>query len=157
MNFLTLELLIRLLASAVGSLSFGIIFRIDKRHLLAVAVSGFFTYFIFHTVAFFGGSVFASAILATCFTALFGEIMARIRRAPVILYLLTGCIPIVPGGDAYYSMKYLLEGNTPLAGEKLLQTAEAALGIAGGMVLIPLLFGLFQDLLHAYKKRKREK
>ncbi len=157
MSFFSLTLLIRLITSALGTLSFAVIFRVDKRHLLSVSLAGLFTYFLFYTVSYFGGSIFLSALCAISFTALFGEIAARVFHAPVLLYLLTGCIPIVPGGDVYYSMKYLLEGNTVLAGQKLLQTAEASLGIAGGIVLVSVLFGLFGDAVAALKRRKRKK
>ncbi len=156
MSFFTLTLLVRLVTATLGTLAFAIIFRVDKRHLPSVSVAGLFTYFIFYTVSYFGGSIFLAAFSSIAFTALFGEIAARVFHAPVLLYLLTGCIPIVPGGDVYYSMKYLLEGNTELAGEKLLQTAEASLGIAGGIVLVSVLFGLFTDAV-ASLKRKNEK
>ena len=157
MSFFTLSFLIRLLTATLGTLAFAIIFRVDKRHLPWVSLSGLFTYFLFYTVSYFGGSIFLSALLSTAFTALFGEIAARIFHAPVLLYLLTGCIPIVPGGDVYYSMKYLLEGNTVLAGQKLLQTAEAALGIAGGIVLVSVWFGLYSDAIAAKKQKKAKK
>ncbi len=156
MSFFTLTLLVRLVTATLGTLAFAIIFRVDKRHLPSVSVAGLFTYFIFYTVSYFGGSIFLAAFSSIAFTALFGEIAARVFHAPVLLYLLTGCIPIVPGGDVYYSMKYLLEGNTELAGQKLLQTAEASLGIAGGIVLVSVLFGLFADAV-ASLKRKNEK
>ena len=156
MSFFTLTLLVRLVTATLGTLAFAIIFRVDKRHLPSVSVAGLFTYFIFYTVSYFGGSIFLAAFSSIAFTALFGEIAARVFHAPVLLYLLTGCIPIVPGGDVYYSMKYLLEGNTELAGQKLLQTAEASLGIAGGIVLVSVLFALFGDAVGS-EKRKQEK
>ncbi len=157
MSFFTLTLLIRLITATLGTLAFAIIFRVDRRHLFPVSVAGLFTYFIFYTVSYFGGSIFLAALASTGFTALFGEIAARVFHAPVLLYLLTGCIPIVPGGDVYYSMKYLLEGNTELAGQKLLQTAEASLGIAGGIVLVSVLFGLFTDAVASLKRKKEKK
>ena len=157
MSFFTLTLLIRLITATFGTLAFAIIFRVDKRHLPSVSVAGLVTYFIFYTVSYFGGSIFLAAFSSIAFTALFGEIAARVFHAPVLLYLLTGCIPIVPGGDVYYSMKYLLEGNTELAGEKLLQTAEASLGIAGGIVLVSVLFGLFTDAVASLKRKKEKK
>jgi len=151
-EFFTLELLIRLITSAICSCAFGIIFKINKRHLITVGVSGLITYFIYHTVIFFGGSAFVAAFASTFFTSSFGEVSARINHAPAIIYLLTGLIPIVPGGDAYYSMRYLLSGDMSLALEKLSTTAQVALGIAGGIVLVSVIFGIIQDKL--YSKRK---
>ncbi len=156
MTFFTLELLIRLITSAMGSCAFALVFKTHRRHLLMVSISGLITYFIYYTVSFFGGGYFVSSFAATFFAALFGELCARIFHAPTILYLVTGLIPIVPGGEAYYTMKYLLERNTPMANEKLLATGGVALGIAGGIVLVSLMFGVLSDRLAKKQKQKIE-
>lgn len=151
MSFFTLELLVKLITSATGSCAFALIFKMQRRHLLMVSISALITYFVYYTVSFFGGGFFVASFAATCFAAAFGELCARIFHAPVILYLVTGMIPIVPGGEAYYAMKYLLEKDMARASEKLLSTGGVALGIAGGVALVSLLFGVLSD--HLKKKR----
>ncbi len=153
MNFFTLPLFVKLFTSATGSCAFALIFKTHRRHLLMVSVSGLITYFVYYTVSFFGGGFFVSSFAATCFAAIFGELCARIFHAPTILYLVTGLIPIVPGGEAYYAMKYLLESDMSRATEKLLSTGGVALGIAGGIALVSLLFGALTD--HLTKRQKR--
>lgn len=145
MNFFTSELLVRLITSALGSCAFALIFKTDKRHLLMVSISGFFTYFVYHAVSFFGGGFFIASFASTVFAAVFGEACARIFRAPTILYLVTGLIPIVPGGEAYYAMRYLLEKRTDLASAKLISTGSVALGIASGIVLVSIVVGVLTD------------
>ncbi len=156
MSFFNLQLLVRLITSALGSCAFALIFKTHKRHLLLLSFSGLVTYFVYYTVSYFGGGFFVASFAATCFAATFGELCARLCRAPAVIYLLTGLIPIVPGGEAYYTMRYLLERNMPMANEKLLATGGVALGIAGGIVLISLVFGVIGDRLAQKQRRKAE-
>lgn len=147
MSFFTVQLVVRLITSALGSCAFALIFKTHKRHLLLLSISGLITYFVYYTVSFFGGGFFLASFAATIFAAAFGELCAMLRRAPAVIYYLTGLIPIVPGGEAYYTMKYFLERNIPMANEKLLATLGVALGIAGGIVLVSLIFGVIRDRL----------
>ena len=102
--------------------------------------------------SFFGGGFFVASFAATVFAAAFGEMCARLCHAPAVIYNLTGLIPIVPGGEAYYTMRYLLERDVPKATEKLLATIGVALGIAGGIVLVSLVVGVIVDRLAKTKK-----
>ena len=145
MSFFTSELLICLITSALGSCAFALIFKTDKRHLPMVSISGFVTYFVYYTVGYFGGGFFVASFVSTLFAAVFGEVCARVFRAPTILYLVTGLIPIVPGGEAYYAMRYLLEKNMDMASAKLLSTGSVALGIASGIVLVSIIVAVMAD------------
>lgn len=157
MTFFTLELLIRLITSFVASVAFAIVFKTNKRHLLSVGIAGFITYFVFHTSLYLNTSLFLAAFASTFVATLYGEISARISHAPAIIFLVAGLIPIVPGGDSYYTMKYFIEGNTALALEKLGATGLVALGIASGIVAVSVIVGIYFDTLHKIKnKRKKE-
>ncbi len=145
MNFFTGELMIRLITSALGSCAFALIFKTDKRHLPTISVSGLITYFVYHTVSYFGGGFFVASFASTLFAAVYGEVSARIFRAPTVLYLVTGLIPIVPGGEAYYAMRYLLEKKMDMASAKLLSTGSVALGIASGIVLVSIMVAVWTD------------
>ncbi|MBO5306254.1 MAG: threonine/serine exporter family protein [Clostridia bacterium] len=147
MSFFTMQLVVRLITSALGSCSFALIFKTHKRHLLLLSISGLITYFVYYTVGFFGGGFFLASFASTVFAAAFGELCARLCHAPAIIYLLTGLIPIVPGGEAYYTMRYFLERNMSMAMDKFFATVGVALGIAGGIVLVSLIFGVMTDRL----------
>lgn len=154
-DFFTQTLFVQLIASFIGSCAFAVVFKINKRHLLHVGILGFITYFVYYTMMFFTKSAFASAFVSTAAATLCAELLARRKHAPTIVYLVTGLIPIVPGADSYYSMKYLLEQNSALATEKLLATVQVALGIAGGIVVISILFSIIRDKLE--EKRSKHK
>ncbi|MBQ1260676.1 MAG: threonine/serine exporter family protein [Clostridia bacterium] len=153
-DFFTTQLLVRLITSFICSIAFAVVYRVAPRHLIYGGISGFITYFVYHTVIFFAHSVFAAAFVSTMFAAIFAEVAARKRRAPTIVFLVPGVIPTVPGGDLYRGMRGLLAGNTAESTFYFLNTIKIGLGIAGGIVAISILFGTLTDRIAAAKARK---
>ena len=154
MDFFTTTLLIRVIASFFASIGFAIIFRIHRRHLAVIALGGAVTYFLYDLVLFFSASCFLAGLLSTAFSALYSEILARVRHAPTVVFLLPCVIPTIPGGNLYYAMRYLLSEDNALAAENLRITLQVALGVAGGIIIVSVLFGIVMDRI-AVKKRKK--
>lgn len=141
-EFFTSEFIVRLITSLIGTVSFAIVFRVRPVHLPYAGVCGLITYACFYTVGFFSASLFTAAFAAASFTALFSEVFARVRRAPAIVFLIPGSIPIVPGGDLYNMMKYLLSSDFGTAREYMLTAVKTGIGIAGGIVAVSVAWGL---------------
>lgn len=137
-DFFTLELLTQLVTAMLGTLAFAILFRCRVRHLPYASACGLFTYAIYYTAVYFGASLFFAAFLCTAFTTAFSEVCARLRRAPALIFLLPGTIPIVPGGSLYYTMRYLLEEDYTQCYRHLQSTLLVGLGIAGGIVAVSI-------------------
>ena len=154
-DYLTTELIVRVIASFIASLGFAIILRVDPKHIVYGAAVGTATYVIYYTVLYFGGGLFAAGFISTTFTALFAEILARIRRAPSIVFLLPGVIPTVPGGDLYRAMRDLISGSIQSALSNFAAALNRALGIAGGIVTVSILFGIYLDSKKKFKSRKK--
>ena len=151
MGFFTTMLLIRVIASFFASIGFAIMFRIHRRHLAVIALGGAITYFLYDLVLFLSTSCFLAGLLSTAFSALYSEILARVRRAPTVVFLLPCLIPTIPGGNLYYAMRYLLSGDGALAIENLRITLQVALGVAGGIIIVSVLFGIAMDRIAAKK------
>ncbi len=66
----------------------------------------------------------------------FAECCARARRAPALVFLVPGTIPIVPGSDLYYTMRYLLLGNFDVFANYLMRALLVGIGIGGGIVAV---------------------
>lgn len=145
MTFFTDQLIIRLITSAICSMAFAVIFRVEARHLIHTALIGMLTYFVYHTVMFFGIHIFVASFACTAFAALYAEIYARIKRAPTIVLLSPAVIPIVPGGDLYYTMQHLLNSRWEAALDALTRTLAVGLGIAGGIVVVSIAFRIFVE------------
>jgi uncharacterized membrane protein YjjB (DUF3815 family) len=150
-DFFTTQLLVRLITSFICSIAFAVVYRVAPRHLIYGGISGFITYFVYHTVIFFAHSVFAAAFVSTMFAAIFAEVAARKRRAPTIVFLVPGVIPTVPGGDLYRGMRSLLLSDTASSTFYFLSTIKVGLGIAGGIVTVSIIFGIISDRIAQYR------
>lgn len=157
MPFFNSTFIINLIASFFASIGFAMMFNTNKRHLIHIGIAGFGTYAIYYTFLYFFPSLFWAAFLSTVFTALFSEIIARIRRAPTIIFILTGIVPTVPGGMLYRTMRNLILDEYDLALSTLVQTLEVGLGIAGGIVFVSVAFNVVMDRIKESNKRKKSK
>ena len=153
----TWELLIKLIAVTVASVTFAMLLRINRRHLVFAGIGAAMTYLLYATFTVLIDSLFVAAFISTLCTALYAEILARTRRAPTVIFTLTGVIPTVPGGDLYHAMRHLITGNVGDALTHLVITVEIGLGIAGGIVTMSILFGIFTDVLHAARRMREQK
>ena len=148
------RIFIELAMAIVTACSYALMFNTNKKHLLYIGLCGLGTYAVYYITLKYLNSIFWAAFISAAFTALFSEIMARVRKAPAIIFLLAGIVPTVPGGALYYTMRYMVLGNLDGAFEKFSITVKIGLGIAGGIVAISIAFGVFMDCLAKRKQTK---
>ncbi|EPB8220981.1 threonine/serine exporter family protein, partial [Clostridium perfringens] len=80
---------------------------------------------------------------AAIFISLFSEVSARILKSPVLVFLVCGIIPLVPGGGMFYTMLESLKGNITKALALGCNTLMLAGSIAIGIVLVSSFTKLF--------------
>ena len=136
------EFWLQLITAIVATVAFSVMFRVRVKHLLLAALGGGLTFFVYAIVYNGMSSVFAAALLASAASAVYSELCARIQRAPALVFILPCAIPIVPGGSLYQAMLYLISKNFSLAKAYLIETLTIAMGIAGGLAAVSLLFHL---------------
>ena len=73
--------------------------------------------------------------LAAVAVALVSQAMARHFKAPVILFVIPGILPMVPGAGMYRIVYSIVMGPENMVGTYLLETATAAGAIALGIFL----------------------
>lgn len=155
-KFFTLELLIKLIASFMGSAAFAVVFKVNNRHIIFGAFNGLFAYFVYYTVDYFLRSAFLAALVSTAIAAAIAELLARKRRAPANVFLIPGVIPTVPGSNLYFFMRYILESNMSEALSQLGIALAVALGIACGTVSVSITWGIISDRLSKRKSSIKE-
>ena len=83
-------------------------------------------------------------LIATVVISIYAEIMARICKVPVTLFLTTAVLPLVPGGGMYYTMEYCVQGEMQLFAETGLHTLALAGAIALGIMLVSSLVRMWK-------------
>lgn len=97
----------------IGSLGFALLFGIRGTKPLGCIALGSGIGWVVYLVSVAGGHGKAFGMLASSLViAACSEILARVIKTPVILLLVPMLIPEIPGGDLYYTMYSLVEGDT---------------------------------------------
>jgi uncharacterized membrane protein YjjB (DUF3815 family) len=125
----------QLAASFVATAAFGMIFNVPKRALAQCGLSGMFAWILF--VALTEQSVnetIATLIAAGCISVL-SQLLAKLNRMPVIVFSVSGIIPLVPGGIAYNAMRHAVENQYSIAMQLGLKAFMISGAIALGLVL----------------------
>ena len=102
--------IVQLFTGAAGSVAFGILFHMKKKHL-----------------------PFFPTLAAAFGIDLYAEILARSCRSTSTSFFVTSVIPLIPGSTLYYCMRSVVEGNLHQAWNYGRDTFLYALGIAAGM------------------------
>lgn len=124
---------------AASTIIYAVLMRVKLRHLPAVGVGAGMTYLIFALLDLIGWSLFLSNLIAAMVATIYGEIMARLLKAPVAIYSIPSIIPLVPGGSLYYTMAALMEGNQSEFLSRGSDTVMIALGIAVGIIAVSVI------------------
>ncbi len=148
-----LHLLVMTITSALATLGFAILLRLNYNRIPWATLGGVLTCLCYEVTIIFGGGMLLAAFISSLFMALFSEFSARFFRAPAFVFLLPCAIPIVPGSYLYYSFYYLFTGNQALAMEKIKGTAQIGLGIAIGLSFSSILVGMFLQFLKNRQKK----
>lgn len=144
-------MLLETLYSMLATLGFTIIFNIRGKNILFAALGGgiaWFSYLFFQKINF---SITAANFMASIIIAIYSEVMARVNKAPVTVYVICSLIPLVPGGGMYYTMFESITGSLDKALKLGVETLSSAGALATGVLLISSISRL---ITQAKQKRK---
>lgn len=125
-----------------ASFGFAFLYNIRGRRLFYTAVGGAFCQFIFDMTTIYG--VPMNFLLATIALSLYAEIMARITYDPVMVYLIVGILPIVPGAGVYRTMLALFEGDAAAFQVDGRYTVLATGAIAVAILMVSSIIRIFK-------------
>ena len=105
------DMVLQVVMAAVGALGFGLLFRISGGRLVTILLGGAANW-VFYLLAMY---VYADRVLAfflaALATAALAEVLARLLKTPVITLLVPMLVPLIPGGDLYYTTFSLVQGD----------------------------------------------
>lgn len=146
-------IVIKIIAGTIATLGFAILFRLKPSHWPFAMIDGLFAcicYFAFTEL--FGGN-FLPNLLAAFAASVFADLFARLCKAPSTVFILPGCIALVPGGTLYYAMSNLLSENREMALEYFLITLTIGIAIGGGIIAASLLRVTIQAISRKLKRK----
>lgn len=142
--------MINLLWAAIGTLGFGLIFKVNKDKLIFVMIGGFLNYLAYFITYKLTNNIFLSSSLCAITTSLYSECLALMLKCPTTIFVLTGLIPSVPGSSLFYMMQSLVLKNSNEALKQGIITIEVILGIVSGMLFASVIIAVINT-----NKKKR--
>lgn len=133
-------MLIEVISAALASFSFGILFNIKGKRLIAASMGGGIAWLIYKVCSQYGSAqVTANLIAAVCFSV-YCEICARIYKTPAITLTVCCLIPLVPGYGVYNTMYEFIVGDYIKMIEYGVDTLSIAGALALGVIFISTIF-----------------
>ena len=132
----TTEIIVQLVTGMLGSVGFALMFGLKKQYLIAAALGGLLNWGLYLLGLRLWNTIFFAGLLASAFSALYSEIMARIKKAPATLFFITSVIPLVPGSALFNTCSNAVMRNWTEAKAYANTTLQYALSIAAGACII---------------------
>lgn len=142
-----LSLTREILACFIGGIGFTFLFNIHGKGAILCAIGGVITWVTYRLTSHFTGDI-AAYLIATMISALYSEIMARIRKYPAISYLVISIIPLLPGAGIYYTMQHAVRGDMSSFANEGTYTIAIAGAMAVGILMISTIYRLINVLHH---------
>ena len=154
---MSMDVIIKIIAGVISTIGFAIIFKLRVKHIPLAAFEGLVACVVYFVcLEFISDDLFIANMLASFATAGVAEICARIGKAPSTIFLLPGCIALVPGGTLYQAMRNLLIKDYDEFGAQLLITGKVAIAIGGGIIAVSII-RYFLNKLKSNNKTKANK
>lgn len=140
----TVTFVVQSVTSFLATCGFGIIYNIPRKPLIHGGLIGMIAWLIYFFGYQWNGNDFAATFAASFVIALLSQVFARLFKNPVIVYSVSGIIPLVPGGLTYTVMKQAVGDQYNLAlhlGGKALILSGA---IAMGLIFAEVVYQIFK-------------
>lgn len=137
----------------IGGLAFAVPFNAHGHEVPLAALGGSLGWLVYLLTLPRLDSEVAAYFVAALALSLYSEIMARVRKRPVTVYLLISIFPLVPGAGIYYTMQHAVQGETSL----FLSRGMHTLGLSGALALGVLLVSTAMRMWLVFRRRAQER
>ena len=145
--------MLEILTCVLGTLGFSVLLKVSKQKLIFTAIGGTVSALIYYFLSAAGSGTFKSTLFAMVAICVYSEALARITKTPANVILIPSTIPLLPGGNLYYSLSYLLHSDRESFYFYAKETVLAGLGIALGAVIVSIAV-TFINSAHKQIKKK---
>lgn len=149
-----IEIMVQLAAAFLGSLGYALLFNVRGNRLLPAATGGLLVWGTYLIIGNWSQSDTFRFFIASIVLTFYAELFARIRKTPATIFLVTGAIPLIPGGYLYHTMNNAVHGCWAAFLISGKDTLALAVAIAIGMLVA---MSVLQSVAKIQKYQKRFK
>ncbi|MFB9760633.1 threonine/serine exporter family protein [Ectobacillus funiculus] len=137
----------QLVTSFVASAAFGIIFNTPRKSLLKCGFTGMVGWLLYVWLVNNQVDSILASLVAAFVIAIISQIFAKIYKTPMIIFSVSGIIPLVPGGLAYDAMRNFVENDYNLA----IQYASKAFMLSGAIAIGLIFSEVINQMIRKYR------
>lgn len=130
------SIIVQCIAGAFGCFGFAFLFNVHGKGITLCMLGGVLCWAAYSLTIALGGGDGTATFIASFTTAVYSEVMARVRKCPAIAYLVLGLIPLIPGASVYYTMNYAVRGDMAMFSIQGMKTIELAGLLAAGILVV---------------------
>ena len=134
-------------------LMFAAVLEVPREQKPLAALCGAIAWWSYLMIYNFSHSSLRAAFVSTLVVAVISHRLARIRKAPVTVFLIPGILPAVPGAAIYRCVYYLIRNNSYATTYYLTQTLQIAGAMAMAIFITDSFSRLFQ-LRHENREKR---
>jgi len=154
---MTGEILLQIVMAMIGALGFGLLFHISGSRLITIMLGAAVNWGVYLLAMQWYDNRVTAFFVSTLATAALAELLARLLKAPVITLLVPMLVPLIPGGDLYYTTLALVQGDTAGFARYGTLFIEEAGAMAFGVILVACLVQTLGKLWLLDSARKTKK
>lgn len=140
-----------IIACVFGTLAFAVLLKVPKALLFYATFGGLISASISYILESTGKNAFITSLFAMTAVAVYSEILARIKKTPATVILLSSTIPLLPGSTIYHAMQNAVNGNTEQFDLYAAQTVQTATGLGLGAVIVAVLVKFISSQIEYYR------
>ena len=147
------EMIIQVIGAFVAASVLPIIFGIPKRHIIADGVVGALGWLCYLLVSQKMTIVMAT-LFASMLVAFLSNILARMLKAPVTVFLIPGILSMVPGTSIYRVIHYMIQNDSDSTRYYLMETLQIAGMIVFAILIVETVFRVISNIAASRLKRE---
>ncbi|TKI68028.1 threonine/serine exporter [Lysinibacillus mangiferihumi] len=106
-----MDIIIQLIVSFFSTAGIAIIFNVPRKTLFHCGFVGVIGWMIYYLLTEQGLDVVDASFFSSFIIAIVAHLYARRFKMPMIIFIVAGIIPLVPGGMAYNAMRNVVEDD----------------------------------------------
>ncbi|MDD4602125.1 hypothetical protein SDC9_22899 [bioreactor metagenome] len=125
---------LKIAAVFIMSASIGVLYRVPRRLLFYVGMVGVLSWLVVYTTLQSGGNIILADFMGSIVIGIVSELLARMLKKPAAIFIIPGFIPLVPGGEAFSTIRFMVDGH---------YAEGVAMGMKTLMIGGAIAFGIF--------------
>lgn len=136
--------------AALSIIGFSIRVNLKGSKILLISLGAGLAWAFYLILLYYTKSLLFSVFISTILVCTYSEIVARLCRTPVSVFVTCVIIPLVPGSSLFYSMRAYISGNMASAGHYITLVLMIAGTIAMAIAVVSSITNLSLRLLNRF-------